>query len=113
METLPDICPGFNQKEVLNTSSFTYQAFLGDKNNTSVVFSNKSLVSHQISSFWMDQGSYDCELTMYNGTDTNNTMTIAFKSNIELTWFMLFIVTSLYLVYAIIGVHAVMTKDYH
>ena len=60
METLPEICPGFNMSTVLNTSTFTYQAVSGGgKNNTSVVFSSKSDVSHQISSFWMDQGTYD------------------------------------------------------
>ena len=50
---------------------------------------------------------------MYNGTDTNNTMTVTFKSSIELTWFMLLIITAVYLVYLIIGVQAVISKDYY
>jgi len=113
METLPKICPGFKQSEVLNTSIFTFQSLSGVKNNTSVVFSSKSYASHQVSSFWMDQGIYDNQLTMYNASNPNTTMTIAFKSRIELTWFMLLNMIIVYIVYIVIGVQAVISKDYY
>jgi len=115
METLPSICPGYDQNNITNTTAFTFEALEATMatNNTSIRYLNKSYASHQVSSFWMDQGTYDFTLTMYNQSDPDAKMSIHFQAQIELTWFMLISIIVVYIVYTVIGVHAVMIKDYY
>lgn len=40
-------------------------------------------------------------------------MTVNFKANVELTWYMIFMVALIYLVYFIIGVQAIIAQDYY
>jgi hypothetical protein len=52
-------------------------------------------------------------MSVYNASDSTQRMTVAFAAKVELTWTMLFIVTLLYTVYIVIGVQAVISKDYY
>lgn len=59
METMPAICPGHNKTVMPNATVTTFQATIGSKNNTSVVFYRDGTDTNIVSSFWMNQGTYD------------------------------------------------------
>ena len=113
METLPKVCPGYNLDEISTNSIYTFQAINGDKNNTSVVFGRDDVKKQIISSFWMDQGTYESEMTMYTSDDPDKKMVVNFQSTIELTWLKLLVLVAIYSVYLVIGVHSVITRDYY
>lgn len=52
-------------------------------------------------------------MSMYNSSTPNQIMTVQFKADVELTWYMIFMVAIIYLVYAIIGVQAIIAQDYY
>jgi hypothetical protein len=120
METLPKVCPGYNIKSIAEDAEYRFQALEGTRNSTAVDFNSESIAYvtssdsdvQQVSSFWMDQGNYNCEMTMYTKTSPDQKVTVYFDMEIELTWFMILVITVIYLVFLVIGVQAVISKDY-
>lgn len=60
----------------------------------------------------MDQGTYNCELSMHTLTSPDEKLIVYFDAEIELTWFMILVITVIYLVFLVIGIQAVISRDY-
>lgn len=52
-------------------------------------------------------------MSVYNSSDPTQKMNVDFKIEIELTWMMLGVISGIYIVYIIIGIQAIVSKDYY
>jgi len=99
--------------KIQSDSIFTLVAQSNGVKSTATVFDHDGVTTHRVSSFWMNTGAYDFEITMYRESNSNNKMKIIFEAEIELTAYMIGTVAMIYLVFVVIAIQAIISNDYY
>ena len=106
METLPKICPGYDTNEVSVSDSVSLTVKKGSKTNSDMDFAMSGKDRFRISSFWMETGKFDVQISI------TNTTTLTFEAEYIITGYMMGIVSLIYLIFLIVAVQAFISQDY-
>lgn len=89
METLPNICPGYGLYSIPSDSEFSLMVSLDGVENESIDFTESKSDTYRISSFWMNTGNFDFDITVVRGSDADDSMSIRFQAEFVLTFYMI------------------------